>query len=405
MFDVNKIREDFPILSEKIYNKPLVYLDNAATTQKPQVVIDTLVDYYSHYNSNIHRGVHFLSQKATDRYEETRDIIKKFINANSRKEIIFTRGTTEAINLVVSSYGYANIKENDEILISHLEHHSNIVPWQILCQKTGAKLKIIPINDKSEIIFEEFCNLINEKTKFISVTYISNALGTITPVKQIIEKAHSYNIPVLIDAAQAVQHRKIDVNELNCDFLVASGHKIYAPTGIGFLYGKKELLEQMPPYQAGGDMIATVSFEKTTYNELPYKFEAGTHNIAGVIGLGKAIQYLENIGLENIQKYEDELLDYGTKLLENIDGLKIIGTSENKASIISFVFDNIHPHDVGTFLDTEGIAMRSGQHCTAPLMKRFNIPATTRASIAFYNTKEELDLLAKTIMKVIKTFA
>lgn len=405
MFDVNKIRDDFPILSQKIYNKPLIYLDNAATTQKPKCVIDALVEYYSCYNSNIHRAVHYLSQKATELYEETRNKIKNFINAENSKEIIFTRGTTEAINLVASSYCMEFLRENDEIIISHLEHHANIVPWQIVCQKTGAKLRVVPINQDGEIIFDEYLKLLNEKTKFVALSHVSNALGTITPIKQFIEKAHNQNIPVLVDAAQSIQHLSLDVRDLGCDFLVASGHKLYAPTGIGFLYGKKELLEKMPPYQSGGDMILSVSFEKTIYNELPFKFEAGTHNIADAIAFGKALEYIENIGIASIQKYENELLEYGTNLLSKIEGLRIIGTSKSKASIISFVFDDIHPHDIGTFLDSDGIAVRTGHHCAEPIMKFFGIPATTRASISFYNTKEELDILAEGIKKIVKMFS
>ena len=404
MFDIHKIRKDFPILSQKIHNKSLVYLDNAATTQKPKCVIDSLVEYYSQYNSNIHRGVHILSQKATEHYERTRDIIKNFINAKNREEIIFTRGTTEAINLVANSYGLNFIKKNDEIIISHLEHHANIVPWQVVCQKTGAKLKVIPINQDGEIIFEEYLNLLNDKTKFVALSHISNALGTVTPIKQFIEKAHEKNIPVLIDAAQSAQHLQLDVQDLDCDFLAVSGHKLYAPTGIGFLYGKKNLLEKMSPYQTGGDMILSVSFEKTIYNELPYKFEAGTHNIADTIAFGTAIEYIENIGLGNISKYENELLEYGTKLLSEINGLKIIGTAKNKASIISFVFDKIHPHDIGTFLDSDGIAVRTGHHCAEPIMKFFDIPATTRASFSFYNTKEEIKKLAEGLKKIVKMF-
>jgi len=404
MFDIHKIRKDFPILSQKIHNKTLVYLDNAATTQKPKCVIDSLVEYYSQYNSNIHRGVHILSQKATEHYERTRDIIKNFINAKNREEIIFTRGTTEAINLVANSYGLNFIKKNDEIIISHLEHHANIVPWQVVCQKTGAKLKVIPINQDGEIIFEEYLKLLNDKTKFVALSHISNALGTVTPIKQFIEKAHEKNIPVLIDAAQSAQHLQLDVQDLDCDFLAVSGHKLYAPTGIGFLYGKKNLLEKMSPYQTGGDMILSVSFEKTIYNELPYKFEAGTHNIADTIAFGTAIEYIENIGLGNISKYENELLEYGTKLLSEINGLKIIGTAKNKASIISFVFDKIHPHDIGTFLDSDGIAVRTGHHCAEPIMKFFDIPATTRASFSFYNTKEEIKKLAEGLKKIVKMF-
>lgn len=403
--DVIKIRQDFPILSREVYGKPLVYLDNAATTQKPRQVIEKLTDYYTNYNSNIHRGVHYLSQKATNEYDNARNIIRNFINAGHSEEVIFTRGATESVNLVASAWGRQNIGRGDEILITHMEHHANIVPWQVLCREKEAILKVAPINDDGELIFDEFEKLITEKTKLISFVHISNSLGTINPAKQLIELAHSRNIPVLLDGAQSVQHTKIDVRELDCDFFVASGHKIYGPTGIGFLYAKKSLLESMQPYQTGGDMISSVSFEKTTFNELPYKFEAGTPNIAGAIGLGEAIKYLEGIGLENIARYEAELLEYGTDLLQAIGGLKLIGTAKHKSSILSFVLDNAHPHDVGTILDMDGIAIRTGQHCTEPVMKRFGIPATSRASISFYNTKEELDVLANSIINVIKTFS
>lgn len=404
-FDVIKIRQDFPILGRELYGKPLVYLDNAATTQKPLQVINKLREFYSDYNSNIHRGVHYLSQKSTTEYDKARILIKKFINAAHPEEVIFTRGATESVNLVAYSWGRKNVNEGDEILITHMEHHANIVPWQMLCEEKGAKLKVVPINDYGELMIDEFEKLLNEKTKLVSFVHISNSLGTINPAKQIIEMAHSWNVPVLLDAAQSVQHTNIDVQELDCDFLVASGHKIYGPTGIGFLYGKKYLLDSMPPYQTGGDMITSVSFEKTLFNEIPYKFEAGTPNIAGAIGLGEAIKYIGNIGLENIARYEAELLEYGTKLLQNIDGLRLIGTANHKASILSFVLENAHPHDIGTILDLDGVAVRTGQHCTEPVMKRFGIPATTRASISFYNTKEELDVLANSILNVIKTFS
>ncbi|MCX7736243.1 MAG: cysteine desulfurase [Candidatus Kapabacteria bacterium] len=404
MFDVEKIRKDFPILSRLVHGKKLVYFDNAATTQKPKQVIETIQNYYSNLNSNIHRGVHYLSEAATKEYECARKIIQNFINAKHLEEIIYTRGTTESINLVASSYGYSNFKEGDEILISAMEHHSNIVPWQIICQRTGAKLKVIPMNDNGEIIIEEFDKLLNEKTKFVSIVHVSNSLGTINPIKYIIDKAHRLDIPVLVDAAQSIQHLKIDVQDLDCDFLAFSGHKIYGPTGIGILYGKKKHLIEMPPYQGGGDMIMSVSFEKTIYNELPYKFEAGTPNIAGVIGLGVAIRYVNNIGIEVIEKYEKELLDYGSSLLSDMPELKIIGNAANKASVISFIIDNAHPHDVGTILDREGIAIRTGHHCTEPVMRRFNIPATSRASFSFYNTFEEIDVLAKSLKKVINLF-
>ena len=398
-FDVEKIREDFPILHSKVNGKPLIYFDNAATTQKPKVVIDTLAKYYSEINSNVHRGVHFLSEKATNAYEASRKTVQKFINAKKTEEIIYVRGTTEAINLVTNTYGLKNLNENDEIIISTLEHHSNIVPWQMLCEKTGAKLKIIPINSKGEIIFEEFVKLISDKTKFVSVTFISNSLGTINPVKRIIELAHSYNIPVMIDGAQAVQHLKIDVQELDCEFFAFSGHKIYGPTGIGVLYGKEKFLDVMPPYQGGGDMIKNVSFEKTTYNDLPYKFEAGTPNIAGSIGLASALNYVSDIGIEKIGIYEKSLLDYGTKCLNELDNMRIIGTAEEKASVISFLIGKTHPYDIGTLLDQLGIAVRTGVHCTEPLMKFFNIPGTVRASFAFYNTKEEIDSLVKGVQR------
>ena len=404
LYDVEKIRSDFPILQTKVHGKPLVYLDNAATSQKPITVITKAQEYYSSMNSNIHRGVHALSQVATEAYEMARIKIKNFINSLGKNEIIFTRGTTESINLVAQAYGRANIKESDEVIISEMEHHSNIVPWQMICDEKNAKLKIIPINDEGEIIFEEFERLITHRTKFISVVYVSNSLGTINPVKKIIKLAHQNNIPVLLDAAQAVNHIPIDVQELDCDFLAFSGHKIYGPTGIGVLYGKINLLESMPPYQGGGDMISRVTFEKTTYNELPYKFEAGTPNIAGVIGLGEAIDYITNIGIDNIALHEKYLLDYATEVIADIPGLKIIGTAKEKVSVLSFVLDDIHPHDIGTFLDFEGVAIRTGHHCTQPVMDRYGIPATSRASFAMYNTKDEIDILIKGLTKIIGVF-
>ena len=404
VYDVNRIREDFPILRKKVHNKNLVYLDNAATTQKPTFVIDRVNKYYTTMNANIHRGVHALSQEATEAFEGARIQIKQFINALGKNEIIFTRGTTEAINLVASSYGRANIKEGDEIIISHMEHHSNIVPWQLLCKEKKAKLRIIPINDDGELIYEEFEKLVNEKTKFISIVYVSNSLGTINPVKKIINYAHQFKIPVLVDAAQAVNHIKVDVQELDCDFLALSGHKIYGPTGIGALYGKVELLDAMPPYQGGGDMISKVTFEETTYNELPHKFEAGTPDIAGAIGLGAAIEYISKIGIDNIKEHEKILLDYATKQIEEVPGLRIIGKAKEKTSVLSFVLENIHPHDIGTFLDFEGVAIRTGHHCTQPVMQRYNIPATSRASFAMYNTKEEVDVLVNGLKKIIEVF-
>ena len=403
-YNVNKIREDFPILRKMVHGKNLVYLDNAATTQKPNYVIDKVNQYYTTMNANIHRGVHALSQEATEAFEGARIIIKQFINALGKNQIIFTRGTTEAINLVASSYGRANIKEGDEIIISHMEHHSNIVPWQLLCKEKNAKLRIIPVNDDGELIYEEFEKLVNKRTKFISIVYVSNSLGTINPVKDIIKYAHQFNIPVLVDAAQAVNHIKVDVQDLDCDFLAFSGHKIYGPTGIGVLYGKVELLEAMPPYMGGGDMISKVTFEETTYNELPHKFEAGTPDIAGAIGLGAAIEYVTKIGIDNIKEHENSLLEYATQQIAQVPGLRIIGTAKEKTSVLSFVLENIHPHDIGTFLDFEGVAIRTGHHCTQPLMKRFNIPATSRASFAMYNKKEEVDVLVNGLKKIIEVF-
>jgi len=404
IFDVVRIREDFPILKKKVHGKNLVYLDNAATTQKPIYVIDKISEYYTTMNSNIHRGVHALSGVATEAYESARIGIKYFINALGKNEIIFTRGTTEAINLVAQSYGRTNFNEGDEVIISHMEHHSNIVPWQLICAEKKAKLRIIPINDNGELIYEEFEKLVNEKTKIISVVYVSNSLGTINPVKKIINYAHQFKIPVMIDAAQAVNHLEVDVQELDCDFLAFSGHKLYGPTGIGVLYGKIDLLEAMPPYMGGGDMISKVTFEKTTYNELPHKFEAGTPDIAGAIGLGTAVEYVKNIGINNIRKHESELLEYATEKVSEIPGLRIIGNAKDKTSVLSFVLENIHPHDIGTFLDFEGVAIRTGHHCTQPLMDRFKIPATSRASFGMYNTKEEIDVLVKGLKKTIGVF-
>jgi cysteine desulfurase/selenocysteine lyase len=404
IYDVQKIRNDFPILKILVHGKPLVYLDNAATTQKPQYVIDKTNNYYEKFNANIHRGVHALSQEATEEFEGARIIVKNFINALGKNEIIFTRGTTESINLVAATYGRKYIKEGDEIIISTMEHHSNIVPWQILCEEKNAKLRVIPINDNGEIIFEEFEKMINKKTKFVSIVYVSNSLGTVNPVKKIIDLAHSYNIPVLLDAAQAVSHLNIDVQQLDCDFLAFSGHKLYGPTGIGILYGKVNYLEGMPPYQGGGDMISKVTFEKTTYNELPHKFEAGTPDIAGAIGLGAAIEYVNKIGLEKIAHHENILLEYATKAVSDLHGLRIIGTAKEKIGVLSFHFENVHPHDVGTFLDFEGVAIRTGHHCTQPLMQRYNIPATSRASFGMYNTIEEVDILVNGLKKILEVF-
>ena len=405
ILNIDKIRGDFPILKTLVHDKPLVYFDNAATTHKPKVVIDKIAEFYSETNSNIHRGVHLLSQKATSEYEAAREKVLNFINAKKLSEIIFTKGTTDSINLVASSYGRAFIKENDEILISHMEHHSNIVPWQILCETTGAKLKVIPINDDGELIFEEYEKLLSPRTKLVSIVHISNSLGTINPVKKIIEKAHEHNIPVLIDGAQGIQHSKVDVQDLDCDFYVFSGHKLYGPTGVGVLYGKQKLLEAMPPYQGGGDMISYVTFEKTRYNSLPYKFEAGTPNIEGVIGLGTAIDYIASLGLENIYEYENELSEYAHgKFRNSFPELTIIGNAKHKTGIISFILEGIHPHDIGTILDFEGIAIRTGHHCTQPVMDRFNVPATARLSLGIYNTKEEIDYTVRSIKKVFEVF-
>lgn len=403
-YDVMKIRDDFPILKIKVHEKPLVYLDNAATTQKPLFVIDRINKYYSTMNSNIHRGVHALSGVSTEAFETARIIVKRFINALGKNEIIFTRGTTESINLVAQTYGKTNVKEGDEIIISHMEHHSNIVPWQMLCKEKNAKLRVIPIDDNGEIIYDEFEKLVNEKTKLVSIVYVSNSLGTVNPVKKFIDYAHQFNIPVLIDGAQAVNHLPVDVQELDCDFFAFSGHKIYGPTGIGVLYGKVDLLEAMPPYMGGGDMISKVTFEETTYNELPHKFEAGTPDIAGAIGLGAAIDYVSKIGIENIGKHETELLEYATKKVTDIPGLRIIGKAKEKMSVLSFVLENIHPHDIGTFLDFEGVAIRTGHHCTQPVMDRFGIPATSRASFAMYNTKKEVDVLIEGLKKIVEVF-
>ena len=404
-FDVDKIRADFPVLNQTINGKPLVYLDNAATSQKPQSVIDTLVSYYSTENANVHRGVHTLSQRATDDYEEARDKVKRFINAEKDDEIIFVRGTTEGINLISQTYGRSCIGEGDEIIISSMEHHSNIVPWQILCQEKGATLRVIPVNDLGELLLDEYESLFTAKTKLVSIVHQSNALGTINPAKEIVDISHGHGVPVLLDGAQAIAHMEVDVRELGCDFYAFSGHKLYGPTGIGVLYGKESILEEMPPYQAGGEMIKSVTFEETLYNVLPNKFEAGTPNIAGAIGLGAAIDYVETLGIGQIAAYESELLQYGTERLSSIEGLKIIGTADRKGSVISFVMEGVHPHDIGTILDAEGIAIRTGHHCAQPLMDRFAVPATARASFAFYNTKEEIDVLVKGIDRVIEVFS
>jgi cysteine desulfurase/selenocysteine lyase len=398
MLDLQKIRADFPILSQKVNGKPLVYFDNAATSQKPKVVIDAITKYYEEINANIHRGVHTLSQLATDAYEVSRRKIQNHINAKFTHEVIFTSGTTHAINLVAN--GFASLlKKGDEVLVSALEHHSNIVPWQMLCERTGAILKVIPMNENGELILSEYEKLLSDKTKIVTVNHISNALGTINPIEYIIEKAHQFGAAILIDGAQATPHLKPDVQSLNCDFYVFSGHKICGPTGVGILYGKESWLHKLPPYQGGGEMIATVTFEKTTYADLPHKFEAGTPNIEGGIVLGTAIDYLNEIGFVNIATYEQELLDYATEKLLEIDGLKIFGTSTNKASVISFNIDGIHPYDIGTIIDKLGIAVRTGHHCAQPIMDFYNIPGTIRASFAFYNTKEEIDIFVEALQK------
>jgi cysteine desulfurase/selenocysteine lyase len=399
-FDVARVREDFPILKEKVHGKPLVYFDNAATAQKPRQVLEAEQQFYLSLCSNVHRGVHWLSERATQAYEEARAKAQRFLNAAESREIIFVRGTTEAINLVAGTHGRKNVQAGDEVIITAMEHHSNIVPWQMLCEEKGAKLRVAPINDRGELILEELEKLLGPRTRLVAVTHVSNVLGTINPVQEIVAMAHRRNIPVLLDGAQAAMHLKIDVRALDCDFYTVSGHKLYGPTGIGLLYGKAQLLEAMPPYHGGGDMISSVSFEKTTYNVIPCKFEAGTPNIAGTLGLGAAIDYLDALGLENVAPYEHKLLAYATDVLSRIPGLRIIGTAKEKASVISFVMNGLHPHDVGTVLDQEGIAVRTGHHCAQPLMDRFGVPATTRASLAFYNTFEEVDALVNGLHKV-----
>jgi cysteine desulfurase/selenocysteine lyase len=404
-FDVEKIREDFPVLKQTIHGRPLVYLDSAATAQKPFAVIDAIRRFHEVDCANIHRGVHELSQRSTAAYEETRAKAKRFLNARSKNELIFVRGTTEGINLVASAWGRTNVKAGDEIVISAMEHHSNIVPWQMLCQEKGAKLRVIPMNDRGELLMEEYEKLLNPRTRMVAVTHVSNALGTINPVRQIVEMAHRAGALTLIDGAQAVPHIKVDVQALDADFYTFSGHKLIGPTGIGILYGKSKLLNEMPPYQGGGDMILTVTFEKTTYNDVPYKFEAGTPNIAGGIGLGAAFDYMARIGIDQIAAYEHDLLVYGTEALAQIPGLRLIGTAKEKASVLSFVIEGIHPHDIGTVLDKQGIAVRTGHHCAQPVMDWFNVPATTRASLAFYNTTAEIDALVAGLQKVKEIFS
>ena len=404
-FDVQTIRKDFPILEKaRPHGKSLVYLDNAASNQKPQAVIDAITHYYTHQNSNVHRGIHHLSQVATLHYDAVREKVRDFFNAPSAQEIVFTSGNTDAINLVAQSYGGAFLSEGDEVVITEMEHHSNIVPWQMICEKTGATLRIAPINDDGEVIAEEYETLLNEKTKFVSIVYVSNALGTVNPVKEMTRLAHDAGAAVLLDAAQAVPHMRIDVQDLDCDFLTISPHKMCGPTGIGALYGKAELLDKMPPFKGGGDMILSVTFDETIYNEVPYKFEAGTPNIAGVIGLGAAIDYMMGIGLDQIEAHEAELLAYGTKILQQVDGLRMIGTANHKAGVLGFVLEAAHPHDIGQILDGEGVAIRAGHHCAQPVMKHFGIPATARASLSLYNTKEDLDALVVALGNVNEMF-
>jgi cysteine desulfurase/selenocysteine lyase len=404
-FDVEKIRAEFPILRSQVHGHPLVYLDNAATSQKPQAVIDALVRYYEGENANIHRGVHYLSQIATEDFEKTREAVRGFVNAAHASEVIFTRGTTEALNLVAQTYGRVHVGAGDEVLITAMEHHSNIVPWQMLCAEKGATLRVVPMNDAGELLLEEYEKLLGPRTKIVAVGHVSNALGTINPVKTMIAMAHARGIPVVVDGAQAVPHLSVDVRDLDADFYAFSGHKMYGPTGIGVLYGKTALLEAMPPYQGGGDMISSVTFEKTTYNKLPHKFEAGTPDMAGVAGLRAAIEYMHGVGIEKIAAHEHELLEYATEVVGALPGVRLIGTAREKAGVLSFVLDEVHPHDIGTILDQQGIAVRTGHHCAQPVMERFGIPATVRASFAAYNTRAEVDALARGIRKVHEVFA
>ena len=404
-FDVQRIRQDFPILSRSIREQKLVYLDNAATTQKPQPVLDTLASYYATGNANIHRGVYLLSEEATAAYDLARVKVQGLLNARAAHEIIFTRNSTESINLVAQSYGRQNLGPGDEVLITHMEHHSNIVPWQLLCEQVGARLCVAPIDGRGTLQLDEFERLISPRTRLVAVVHLSNSLGTVNPVQEIARMAHARGVPVLIDGSQSIYHMPVDVQALDCDFYVFTGHKLYGPTGIGVLYGRESLLEQMPPYQGGGDMIRSVTFTKTTYAELPHKFEAGTPHIAGAIGLGAAVDYLLRVGLEGIGRHEADLLAYGTNALSEVKGLRLIGTAPKKASILSFVMDGAHPHDIGTIVDSDGVAIRTGHHCTQPVMDRFGVPATARASIAMYNTHEEIDALVKALERVRETFA
>ena len=404
-FDVQRVRADFPILSRTVNGRPLVYLDNAATTQKPAPVLEAIASYYTGINANVHRGVHELSQQATDAYEAARERVRRYLNAPSTREVVFTRNATEGINLVAFTFAKARLQAGDEVLISAMEHHSNIVPWQLVCEAAGAGLRVAPIDDRGELIVEEFDRLVTPRTKIAAITHMSNALGTITPVRDLVRLAHAKGVPMLVDASQAAYHMPVDVQALDCDFLVATGHKLYGPTGIGVLYGKEAHLEAMPPFMGGGDMISSVTFEKSTWNVLPYKFEAGTPHIAGAIALHAALDYIESVGFDAIGAHERDLLEYGTGVLQAIDGIRLIGTAPHKASILSFVMDGVHPHDIGTIVDREGVAIRTGHHCAQPVMERFKIPATARASLAMYNTREELDALGRALLKVREVFA
>ena len=405
IFDIQRVRRDFPILQISVRGKPLVYLDNAATSQKPALVIEAMRRYYESGNANIHRGVHYLSEHATEEHETARATVQSFINAAHAHEVIFVRGTTEGINLVAQTYGRAHVGAGDEVLITAMEHHSNIVPWQILCEEKSAKLRVAPFNDAGELLLDEFAKLLGPRTKIVALTHVSNALGTVNPVKQIVEMAHGYNIPVVVDGAQAVPHLTVDVQDLGVDFYVFSGHKVYGPTGIGILYGKSALLEAMPPYQGGGDMISSVTFEQTIYNKLPFKFEAGTPHVAGAIGLAAALDYVNSLGIANFGAYEHDVLAYATQAVGSVPVVRLFGTAKDKTGVLSFTMEGIHPHDIGTILDQEGIAVRTGHHCAQPIMQRFGIPATARASFALYNTKEEVDALVAGIQKVREVFA
>jgi cysteine desulfurase/selenocysteine lyase len=404
-WDVEKVRRDFPVLSQSVNGKPLVYLDNAASSHVPQVVIDRGSKYLAEEHSNIHRGVHYLSQHATTAYEAAREKVKRFINAADVRECIFVRGTTEGINLVASSYGKKFVKEGDEILISEMEHHSNIIPWQVMAEERGAKIKVVPINDRGELIIDQYENLLNERTRMVAVAHVSNSLGTVNPVREIVATAHKFGVPVCVDGAQSVPHFAVDVQDLDADFFVFSGHKMYAPTGSGIVYGKRKWLDEMPPYQTGGSMIKTVTFEKSTWADLPAKFEAGTPAIAACIGLGAAIDYINSLHFAAASAHEHELLEYATQRLADIPEVTIVGTAERKASVLSFTIEGVHPHDIGTILDQQGIAIRAGHHCAQPVMQRFSVPATARASFAFYNTREEVDKLAEAVQKAIEIFA